>query len=45
MGYTHYWRFHRDKMTTEKIRNTFKLVSEEIKDIIDNQIPYHNDLR
>ena len=39
MGYTHYWRFHRNKMTTEDIRNTFKLVSEEIKDIIHNQIP------
>ena len=39
MGYTHYWRFHRNKMTTEDIRSTFKYVSEEIKDIIHNQIP------
>lgn len=39
MGYAHYWRFHRDKMTTEDIRNTFKAVAEEIQDIINNQIP------
>ena len=38
MGYTHYWRFHRDKMTTEDIRNTFKAVTEEIQDII-NKLP------
>jgi hypothetical protein len=38
MGYTHYWRFHRDKMTTEDIRNTFKAVSEEFQDII-NKLP------
>jgi hypothetical protein len=44
MGYTHYWRFHRDKMTTEDIRNTFKAVSEEIKDIIDNQIPQSKEI-
>lgn len=44
MGYTHYWRFHRNKMTTEDIRNTFKAVSEEIKDIIHNQIPQSKEI-
>lgn len=43
MGYTHYWRFHRDKMTTEEIRSTFKKVSEEIKDII-NKLPQSKDI-
>lgn len=43
MGYTHYWRFHRDKMTTEDIRNTFKAVSEEIQDII-NKLPQSKDI-
>jgi hypothetical protein len=43
MGYTHYWRFHRNKMTTEEIRSTFKLVSEEIQDIID-QLPQSKEI-
>ena len=43
MGYTHYWRFHRDKMTTEDIRNTFKAVAEEIQDII-NKLPQSKDI-
>lgn len=36
MGYTHYWRFHRDKMKTEKLRQTFKEVSEEIETLHKN---------
>jgi hypothetical protein len=48
MGYTHYWRFHRDKMKTEKLRQTFKKVSEEIQELYKNLslIPktgYHTD--
>jgi hypothetical protein len=34
MGYTHYWRFHRDKMETETIRKTFSLVSDECKKVL-----------
>ena len=33
MGYTHYWRFHKDRMTTKELRESFKLVSEEIKQL------------
>ena len=43
MGYTHYWRFHRNKMTTEDIRSTFKYVSEEIQDII-NKLPQSKEI-
>ena len=36
MGYTHYWRFHRDNMKTEKLRQTFKKASEEIQKLYEN---------
>jgi hypothetical protein len=35
MGYTHYWRFHKDKLDTQNLRGTFKLVSEEIKTLLE----------
>jgi hypothetical protein len=34
MGYTHYWRFHKDKMETETLRKTFALVSDECKKVL-----------
>jgi hypothetical protein len=35
MGYTHYWRFHKEKLDLENLRGTFKIVSEEVKRLHD----------
>lgn len=40
MGYTHYWRFHRDKMeSTEALRQAFKGASDNIRFIFEKMIP------
>ena len=44
MGYTHYWRFHKDKMeSTEALRLTFQGVTQNIKYIFD-KLPQSKDI-